>query len=347
VNEKDHMKKLSQPTIKDVAKEAGVSVGTTSNHITGRSPVSEKSSGLIKKAIKKLGYRHNVIAARLRQQRSMTIGICIPELSNPFFHKLMQSLNREMENDFYDSILVETSDVGKRNNIKLQALYSKQVDGVFLIPHLDWDGWVDTEVPMILLDRPRKKEFLPSIALDNFSAAITGTEYLFELGHKSVWFVVNTNELWNASERQAGFKDIALRFGYHEQCSVIEGGMSAHDIAETINKMLKKRHPPTAIFASNEYAALGVLRSLSKNNIQVPEQISILTFDDAHWTNILNPSVTVLRQPVEEMARLAWLNMKTLLRGDSIKNRSIKLRGKLVIRESVLTKIGKGEKIAI
>jgi DNA-binding LacI/PurR family transcriptional regulator len=341
------MKKSSQPTIKDVAKEAGVSVGTTSNHITGRSAVSERSSALISKAINKLGYRHNVIAARLRKQQSMTIGICIPELSNPFFHKLMQSLNREMEKDFYESILVETSDIEKRNNNKLKALYNKQVDGVFLIPHLDWDGWVDTEVPIILLDRPRKKEVLPSIALDNFSAAITGTEYLFELGHENVWFVVNTNELWNASERQAGFKDIARRFGYHEQCRVIEGGMSAHDIADSINKALNKYDMPSAIFASNEYAALGVLRALSKNNIQIPNQISVLTFDDAHWTNILNPAVSVLRQPVEEMARLAWLNMKTLLRAECIENMYIQLQGKLVIRESVLTKIRKGKMIAI
>ena len=341
------MRKLNQPTIKDVAKEAGVSVGTTSNHITGRSPVSHRSSVLITQAIQKLGYRHNVIAAQLRKQRSMSIGICIPELSNPFFHTLMQSLNREMEKDSYDAILVETSDTEKRNNSKLQALYSKQVDGVFFIPHLDWDGWVDTEVPIILLDRPRKNEILPSIALDNFSAAITGTKYLFELGHESVWFVVNSNEFWNTSERQAGFKDIALRFGYFDQCKVIEGGMSAHDIAESIDIALQKHEAPTAIFASNEYAALGILRALSKNNIQIPDQISILTFDDANWTNILNPSVSVLRQPIEEMAKLAWFHMKTLLRGENIESLSLRLQGKLIIRDSVLTKIEKGEKVAI
>jgi len=341
------MKKLNKPTINDVAKEARVSVGTTSNYITGRSAVSEKSSVLIEKAIEKLGYRHNVIAARLRQQRSMTIGICIPELSNPFFHRLMQSLNREMEKDFYESILVETMDTEKRNNRKLKALYTKQVDGVFLIPHLDWDGWVDTDTPLVLIDRPRKNEVLPSIALDNFSAAITGTEYLFELGHERVWFVVNTNELWNASERQAGFKEAALRYGYHDQCKVVEAGMSAHNVAESINKALKRYDAPTAIFASNEYAALGVLRALSKNNIQIPGQISVITFDDANWTNILNPAVTVLQQPIKEMARLAWLTMKTLLRGESVEHRSVKLHGNLVIRDSVLKKIEKGEKIAI
>ena len=121
--------------------------------------------------------------------------------------------------------------------------------------------------------------------------------------------------------------------------------MSAHDVANSINKALKKYKVPTAIFASNEYAALGVLRALSKENIQIPSQISILTFDDANWTNILNPSVTVLRQPVDEMARLAWRNMKTLLRGESIENRSVKLNGKLVIRESVLIKKERGKKI--
>jgi LacI family transcriptional regulator len=238
-------------------------------------------------------------------------------------------------------------DTEKRNNRKLKALYNKQVDGVILIPHLDWDGWVDTETPLVLIDRPRKKEVLPSIALDNFSAAITGTEYLFELGHERVWFVVNTNELWNASERQAGFKEAALRYGYHDQCKVVEAGMSAHNVAESINKALKRYDAPTAIFASNEYAALGVLRALSKNNIQIPGQISVITFDDANWTNILNPAVTVLQQPIKEMARLAWLTMKTLLRGESVEHRSVKLHGNLVIRDSVLKKIEKGEKIAI
>ena len=140
-------------------------------------------------------------------------------------------------------------------------------------------------------------------------------------------------------------KDTALRYGYHEQCRVIEGGMSAHDVANSINKALKKYNAPTAIFASNEYAALGVLSALSKNNVQIPGQISVITFDDANWTNILNPAVTVLQQPIKEMARLAWRNMKTFLRGESIENRFVKLNGKLVIRESVLTKRERGKKI--
>ena len=92
---------------------------------------------------------------------------------------------------------------------------------------------------------------------------------------------------------------------------------------------------------------MGILSALSKNNIQIPGQISVITFDDANWTNILNPAVTVLQQPIKEIARLAWLTMKTLLRGESIEHRSVKLRGNLVIRDSVLKKIEKGEKIAI
>ena len=340
------MRKITQSTIKDVAKEAGVSVGTTSNFITGSRPVSEKVSYKIKRAIKTLNYRHNVIAAKLRTRRSMSIGICIPELSNPFFHGLMQSLTREMEKDSFDAILVETNDRGKRNNKKLHALYKKQIDGVFLIPSLDWDGWVDTGIPCIILDRPRKNEILPSIALDNLSTAALGAKYLFDLGHESVWFVVNSNEFWNSYERQTGFKEISKSFGFSDSCRIIEGGMSAHEIANALHIALKKYEVPTAIFAGHEYAALGVLRTLSEKNIKIPDQMSILTFDDAEWTNILRPTVSVLSQPIEEIAKLAWSNMKALLKGEDIGSLSIRLQGKLIIRDSVLTKRKKGEKLA-
>ncbi|MCP4381236.1 MAG: LacI family transcriptional regulator [Hyphomicrobiales bacterium] len=325
--------------MKEVAREARVSLGTVSNVLAGREIVSPKLKARVEAAIARTGYRHNGIAASLRQQRSRTIGVCIPDLSNPFFHGLAQALSWELEEDGYDALLIETNESGMRNDSKLQTLYSKQVEGVFLVPTVDWKGNYDSAVPHVILDRIREEEPLPSIALDNEGMTRLGVERLCALGHRRIWLVMNSSRLWNSALRRSGFSSACRDQGIDGECRVIEGGMDGHEIADAVFAALEIEAPPSAVIAGHGSATLGTLRALHTKSIAVPQTTSILAFDDIAWMEVLRPSISVIVQPFAEMARLGWSAMKDAIAGRSIDGLTVRLMGSLVERESTIPAI--------
>jgi LacI family transcriptional regulator len=319
-----------------VARVAGVSIGTVSNVISRRDIVSPALKARVTDAIQRTGYRHNEIAASLRKRRSRSIGICIPDLGNPFFHGLLQALSNELEEDGYDALLVETKEIGSRNDAKLQILYSKQVEGVFIVPTIDWNGIYDSSIPHILLDRMRENETLPSIATDNEGMVRMGVEHLYALGHRTIWLVLNSTQLWNSSLRRSGFLSATRSHGIDHQCKFVEGGMGAHEIATAVSAMLDLNATPSAIIAGHGSATLGVLRALCAHGIDVPDTTSVLAFDDIAWMAVLRPTISVINQPYSEMARQAWSAMKTALAGQPIDDLAVRLMGDITERESTI-----------
>jgi LacI family transcriptional regulator len=318
-------------TIRHIAVEAGVSVGTASNALAGRPTVAPELRARVVEAALRMNYRPNSVAANLRRHKSRTVGLCIPALNNPFFCDLMQRLVGLAEEDGYELLVLETREDGRDEGKKLETLYSNRVRGIFMVPTAAWKGDRDSNVPMIVVDRIRSEEGLPSVALDNHAAGAAAFEALYELGHKSIWMVVNSRKIWNSRLRAEGFLAAAKR-SRAKDARVLEVGMTPQETAMTLGDALRTL-PPTAIVTGSGIATLGTLRALQDHGLSTPADISVLGFDDVPWMEVLRPSISVVAQPIEEIGRRAWKLMLAAFEGKSGPEHVL-LEAKIIHRES-------------
>jgi LacI family transcriptional regulator len=323
----------SQLTMKDLARAAGVSLGTASNVMANKPSVTPEIRERVLRAAQEIGYSPNAIAAGLRRQSTRTIGLCIPNLANPFFSDLAQEFNAVVEAAGYDVLIVETRENALHERARLRSLYARQVDGIFIVPTAEWSGETDPSIPVVVLDRIRRVETFPSVAMDNTAAVKLAFDALRRLGHRKIWMVVNAGEFWNSSLRVESFTNLSRGYGLVDQVHVVETGMDPQEIAQKLGVALAKDRP-SAILCANGLATLGTLRALQDANLSSPENLSLLAIDDAVWMNVLRPAISVVRQPVAEMAVAAWEIMADLLIGKSGDARHVELAPTLIMRES-------------
>lgn len=323
----------SNLTMKDLARAAGVSLGTASNVMANKPTVTAEVRERVLRVAREIGYRPNAIAAGLRRQSTRTIGLCIPNLANPFFSDLAQEFNAAVEAAGYDVLIVETRENAQHERAKLRSLYSRQVDGIFIVPTAEWSGETDPGTPLVVLDRIRRDETYPSVAMDNGMAVSLAFDALHQLGHRKILLVVNAGEFWNSSLRLESFNEMARKHGLADQVSVVETSMVPQEIASELERALAQGRP-SAILCANGLATLGTLRGLQSAGLSIPEDVSLLAIDDAVWMNILRPAISVVRQPVAEMAATGWKIMAGLLDGQLGDTPHIELPPTLILRES-------------
>ncbi len=321
-------------TILSVAQAAGVSVGSVSNVFSGRKSVNPEIRDRVQKAAQDLHYAPDRVAATLRSRRSRTIGLCIPDLGNPFFGDLLRQLNRVLENDGYRLLAVETREDGVLEPEKLAVLGANRVEGIFMVPTASWVGGPDDGIPIIVIDRVREDEPLPSVCLDNAGATEAAVRHLHDLGHRAIWMVVNSTRLWNSQLRVSAFLVAADRLGIADRVEVLQSGMTPQDMAIALADHLHATPPPTAILTASGTATLGTLRALQDCGLSVPDDISVLGFDDVAWMEVLRPAISVVRQPITVMAAQAWMMMQTLMVGGALTERHVRLPATLVQRDS-------------
>jgi DNA-binding LacI/PurR family transcriptional regulator len=298
-----------------------------------KSTVSVELRDRVMRAAVEIGYSPNALAAGLRRQSTRTIGLCIPNLANPFFSDLAQQLNIAVEQAGYDVLIVETRENAGHERKMIDALYSRQVDGICIVPTADWQGAHDPEVPLLVLDRIRQTEPLPSVAMDNGAAVAMAFDALHALGHRRIWMVVNAGALWNSTLRVDGFRRSAQRHGLAGQVHVVETSMDPQEIAAELGRALAQDRP-SAILSANGLATLGTLRALQDAGLSAPRDVSLLAIDDAVWMDVLRPSISVVRQPVADIAASAWAMMADLLAGADSGTRHVELPPTLILRES-------------
>jgi LacI family transcriptional regulator len=326
------LRSASAVTIRDIAFEAAVSVGTASNVLSGRTSVKADLRDRVLKAAERLSYRRNLVAANLRRRDSRTIGLCIPALNNPFFCDLMQRIVSLAEEDGYDVLVLETREDGRDERKKLETLYSNRVRGVFMVPTGSWSGERDPGVPMVVVDRIRPGEALPSVALDNVAASAKAVETLVELGHRSIWMVANSRRIWNTNLRAEGFLAAAKRMRIKD-AEVLEVGMTPRQTAQAVRDALGGGRRPTAIVTASAIATLGTLRAIQDEDLSVPDDISLLGFDDVPWMDVLRPSISVVSQPIDEIGRRAWKLMQSAFKG-KVPPEHVFLEAEIIHRES-------------
>ncbi len=326
----------AKSTMNEVAVEAGVSLGTVSKVFNGNSTVSPDRRERVIAAADRLKYRRNRIAASLRSRQTRTIGIVVPDIVNTFYSAFVEKLENLASANGYTVMIVTAGEDPHRSCERARMLKENQVDGMILIPSLDGSDALTSEIgsgiPCVIADRIAAKNPFPSVATDNFDAAYQGAEYLLSLGHMRIVFAANIPRLWNTQERIDGFKR-AMRERKIEPIVRIVG-MTVEEARNSIESLLNEQERPTAIFTSNNLVTLGAISAMRDCNIEVPNKMSFLAFDDFEWLKLLRPAISAVAQPIDQIAVEAWRLMFRQLNGLPIANPHVRAGGQLIVRES-------------
>ena len=320
----------------EVATEARVSLGTVSKVLNGNTSVAGELRERVLTACTRLKYQRNRIAASLRSRQTHTIGIIVPDIINTFYAALVEKLENLASSTGYTVMIVTTGEDPHRARQRIDVLRERQVDGLIVIPSLDGSEMLElavgSEMPCVVVDRIAAENPYPSVATDNFDAAYQGAKYLLSLGHRHIALAVNTPRLWNTHERMAGFERAVSEAKGKADVRIV--GMTVEEARISLEGLFRERDRPTALFTSNNLVTLGAVGALQNSHVDVPGEMSLLAFDDFEWLKLLQPGVSAIHQPVDQIAVEAWRLMSHQISGRPIANPHVRAGGQLIIRQS-------------
>ncbi len=325
------------PTVRDVAARAGVAPATVSNVLTGRRQVAEARRQRVIEAVEALGYRPNRLAASLRRRQTHSLGIVVPDLTNPFFAALVHRIEDHAAGSDYQVLLVASGEAPDREAARIRALLARRIDGLIVAPTRDRLDAVAAEghrPPAVLVDRGFGLAGFDTVAADNVDACRRGTRHLLELGHRDIALLVSDRDLANVRDRIAGYRQALREAGCAAEARVVIGGLGVEGCRAAMERELGRRDRPTAVFAASYPATLGAIKAIRGLELAVPEDVSLLGFDDFDWMTVLRPSISTVSQPIDAMAREAWRLLNHRFAGGGEDHAHIRLPCRLEIRES-------------
>lgn len=321
--------------ISDVAERAGVSTSTVSRYLRGE-PV--KSEAAVRAAVEALDYVPAPAAMTLRSGRHNVIGVVVPDISNPFFAACVRGVEEVSRRSSYLLALYDTDEDPELEARVLPDL-SGHVDGVVLTPATDDRAVLRKllgRVPVVLLDRDVGDPDLDCVLVDNAAGAGAAARYLLELGHVSIGEIAGPMHTTPGKERHVGFSEVLQEAGVlPPECYSVVANFRESDGYQAMLALLGLPSPPTAVFSANNLQTIGALKALRNMGVRVPEEMSIVGFDDLDLGELLRPALSVVARPMYEQGALAARLLMARLRGDA--NRTgerIVLQTSLVKRES-------------
>jgi DNA-binding LacI/PurR family transcriptional regulator len=331
-------------TQKELAKVAGVSAGTVSNVISGSTVVSDRTRKKVLNAIRALGYRPNLIARSLKTNKTNTLAIVIPEITNPFFPKLVRGAGLAAREHGRFLIVVDTDEDAVLELELISMLQSQRVDGILLVSATgDWSAGdnlalLQSGPPILCLDRVPRGLSVDSVSIDSRAAAAMGVGHLLSMGHRRIAVVTGPLNLAHERERLSGYRQALQRAGINTQDSLIWAStFDPKAIAEACHKgLLLPSDRPSALFSTNGFVALEALRSIYSAGLRTPEDIAFATIDEIASSDFFQPAITTVVQPIFEMGyRAAEALLERIDKGDALGTpRKERLSPKLVVRTS-------------
>jgi LacI family transcriptional regulator len=307
--------------IREVARLAGVSLGTVSRVINGHPTVAPDIRQRVQAAIDKLGFRPNRVARSLRSQQSHTFGLVIPDVTNPFFAELVKSLDQSASEFGYNIILGNAEESPTVEKQYIQMLADRQVDGLLVVPSVGTRTIkAERDVKIVLIDRSLPNHHV--VLSDHRGGAEQAVAHLIGLGHRRIACIAGPQNLTVAVERWAGYRETMLRFG--ASAALLKSNWtevanfdysSAYDAAR---RLLARKPRPTALFASSDQQAIGALRAAADLGLSVPRDLSVVGFDDIPLSDLVSPRLTTVRQAVTDLSRVAVDTLIRLRKGESI-----------------------------
>lgn len=328
-------------TIVEVAKRAGVSVGTVSNVMSGDPRVGRELRERVETAIRELDYHPNEIARSLKVKQTYMLGMVLPDITNPFFPDIMRGAEEKAFQRRYFLVTANTDEQIEREQRIVSALRSRRVDGILLAcaPGKDSDHIrrvMDAGIPVVCLDRAAVGIKVDSVMLDNVRGGQDCVRHLLRVGYRSIAVITGPLELQIARERLRGYEAAHREAGIDlSRELILEGDFREESGYRLTKELLLRRVRPSAIFVCNGMMTLGVLQAFEEMGVHCPEDLGLATFDDLAGDRSFYPSLTVVAQPTYEMgAQGATLLMDRIdgkLKGKPV---VVRLKPTLIVRAS-------------
>jgi LacI family transcriptional regulator len=331
------MAKTKKANIQDIAQKANVSISTVSRVLNDGATVSEAKRNAVLQAVAELDYQPNVAAQALAGGQTKTVGVITQDISNPIYDAILRGVRQGLEGSGYYPIFADGRWQLAKEQKALQTLLARRVDGLIVLGGCSSEealGQVGHQAPLIIIGRN-----LPSLAdqclpLDDFNGAYQATQHLVEQGHRRIAHITGILSHQDALERRAGYEQALADAGLElDRDLIIEGDFLEQSGMLAIEMLFTRGRPFSAIFAANDQMAYGVLLALYRRGIRVPDDMSVIGFDDQRTSAYTTPPLTTIRQPAIEIGETAAQAILHLLKDKSF---SIpEFPAELIIRESV------------
>jgi len=334
--------------IKDVAELAGVSITTVSHVINQTRYVSDELTQRVYDAMEELNYHPNTLARSLRSGRTKTIGLLIPDISNFFFAEISRKIEDRGFDRGYSVVLCNTDDNSKKEQIYINLLLEKQVDGIIFISSGDsktsLSKPINLGIPIVVADRDVANIHSDIVLLDNFKAGYDATKYLLALNHTRIGCISGPSLLTPSAQRVEGYRQALRESGIKVDEELIQmGDFRFSGGEEAMCNILAISDQPTAVFVCNDMMALGANKAINDSGKKVPEDYSLIGFDNIPLSKSFYPALTTMSQPIQKMAELTIdlllekIDLKLKRKRDSkqpLEYQRIILKAELIERDS-------------
>jgi LacI family transcriptional regulator len=333
-------------TIRDVAKLAGVAPITVSRALNNSGYVSQATRERVKAAIEELGYVPNMLGPSLRFQQTMILAVVITDITNPFWTTVTRGIEDVAQANEYSTILCNTDESESKQEQYLQMLLRRRVDGILLVPACSETKSIEMikkqDIPVVVLDRQIGNLDVDVVRADSEEGAFLLVQYLLSLGHRNIAMLAGPKNVSTAIDRTAGYRRALDDAGNAVNEELIYWGNFTQESGYENARMVTDMDPrPTAIFAANNFIAIGAMQALKEKGLHIPEDVALVTIDDIPPAYTLEPFLTVAIQPADEMGRQA---ARLLL--DRIKNPEDESFQNVVLPTKMIIRASSGSRIA-
>ncbi|AMV11266.1 LacI family transcriptional regulator [Geobacillus thermoleovorans] len=325
-------------SIKDVAKRANVSTATVSRVLRNAGNVTEETRQRVLEAIEALNYQPNVLGRYLRRMETETVLVVVPDITNPFFSKVLRGIEAVALKHGYQVLLGDTQNDVRLEEQYLNLLPQRQVDGMIFLTARIGKELVEEmarQFPIVLACEYLEGADIPTVSIDNISSARKATEHLIRLGHCRIAHLSGPMNIILSRDRLRGYQQALAQHELEADAALVQEGDFTYESGYNLTlKLLALEKPPTAIFAANDEMAIGAIKAVRHRGGRVPDDVAVVGFDDIQMASIFEPSLTTIAQPMFEIGQKAMELLLALIEGTSARRRQLVLPDRLVIRDS-------------
>lgn len=326
-------------TIRQVADRAGVSIATVSHVLNDTRYVSDELRERVLQAMRELSYQRNGLARSLRSGKSHTIGLVLPDSSNPYFAEIARAVQDAAYELGYSLLLCNTDGDLEKEATYGSLLIEKQVDGVILIAAgASGEHIAELQrcaIPIAVVDRDSPDVAADSVQIDNRQGGELAARHLLELGHRRIACIAGPLDVYPSYDRVYGYMDALRAAGIEiDPELIVNSNFRANGGYQAAGRLLAQSALPTAIFACNDLMAMGAIGAIVDHGLRCPADIAVVGFDDIQLSQYTNPALTTVAQPKQEMGRQAARLLLERMQAPALPIRTIELAARLVVRRS-------------
>ncbi|MBY0435991.1 MAG: LacI family transcriptional regulator [Cyclobacteriaceae bacterium] len=342
--------KFNQVTIKDIARELGISPSTVSRALKDHPDISVETKKAVNELAEKLNYQPNIVALSLRQKKTNTIGVIIPELVHFFFSTVISGVEDVAYQAGYSVILAQSNESYEREKTDIKALFNSRVDGMLISLSRETKNFDHVEsiiskgVPIVFYDRMYSNPNTSKVVVDDYVGAKEAVEHLIDQGYKKIAHLEGAPGLVISVDRKRGYLDalkengLAVKDAYIQECP----NGSQEEGKQAMKKLLAMQSPPDAVFANNDPMAMGAMIAIKESGLKIPQDIGVVGFSNWAYGSLIEPTLTTVDQPGFEMGQeAARLLIRQIEAGDKEQEplpETKILKTRLVVRESSIKK---------